>query len=464
MVAEPQDWFTTWITAERLGTWSFAVAGLPDLWGGWARDLAIRFEAGVDVELDLADGAAMAEARAAQPGLSKADQRAAATLATKLAAPTAPKTRLALATRDASMALMRRTADLSHATIAGPYHLWVEREAAGYSAWYEMFPRSEGAVPPRSGTFRLAERRLPAIAAMGFTVLYLPPIHPIGVTHRKGANNVTETKPGDPGSPWAIGSATGGHTAVHPDLGTLDDFDHFVDAARKNGLEVALDYALQCSPDHPWVTEHPQWFRHRSDGSIRYAENPPKQYQDIYPINFDTEDSARLWRAVADVMRFWIGHGVRIFRVDNPHTKPFALWEWLIAEIRREHPEVIFLAEAFARPAVMQRLAKLGFSQSYTYFTWRNTVWELSQYLTELSQTELADWFRPNFWVNTPDILHATLQYGGPPAFRLRAALAAITGPSWGMYGGYELCEAMPVREGSEEYLDSEKYQLRPRV
>jgi starch synthase (maltosyl-transferring) len=463
MAAEPQDWFTTWITAERLGAWSFAVAGLPDLWGGWARDLAIRFEAGGDVELDLADGAAIAEARAARAGISKADQRAAVTLATKLGAPTAPKARLALATRDATMALMRRTADLSHATIAGPYHLWVEREAAGYSAWYEMFPRSEGAVPPRSGTFRLAERRLPAIAAMGFTVLYLPPIHPIGVTHRKGANNVIETKPGDPGSPWAIGSAKGGHTAVHPDLGTLEDFDHFVEAAGKAGLEVALDYALQCSPDHPWVTEHPEWFRHRSDGSIRYAENPPKQYQDIYPLNFDTQDSARLWAAVADVVRFWIGHGVRIFRVDNPHTKPFALWEWLIAEIRREHPEVLFLAEAFARPAVMQRLAKLGFSQSYTYFTWRNTAWELSQYLTELSQTELADWFRPNFWVNTPDILHATLQYGGPPAFRLRAALAAITGPSWGMYSGYELCEATAVREGSEEYLDSEKYQLRPR-
>jgi starch synthase (maltosyl-transferring) len=463
MVAEPQDWFSAWITADRLGDWSFAIAGLPDLWGGWARDLTIRFQAGVDVELDLADGAAMAEARASLPGISKADRRAATTLATKLAAPTAPKARLALATRDATMALMRRTADLSQASVAGPYSLWVEREAAGYSAWYEMFPRSEGAVPPRSGTFRLAERRLPGIAAMGFTVIYLPPVHPIGVTHRKGANNVIASGPGDPGSPWAIGSAAGGHTAVHPDLGSIDDFDHFVDAARKAGLEVALDYALQSSPDHPWVIEHPEWFRHRSDGSIRYAENPPKRYQDIYPINFDTEDSDRLWAAVADVMRFWIGHGVRIFRVDNPHTKPFALWEWLIAEIRREHPEVIFLAEAFARPAVMQRLAKLGFSQSYTYFTWRNSAWELGQYLTELSQTELADWFRPNFWVNTPDILHATLQHGGPPAFRMRAVLAAITAPSWGMYSGYELCEASALRESSEEYLDSEKYQLRPR-
>jgi starch synthase (maltosyl-transferring) len=463
MTAEPQDWFGAWITADRLGPWSFVVAGLPDLWGGWARDLTIRFQAGMDVDLDLADGAAMAAARAALPGISVADRRAVNALAMKLGAPTAVKTRLALATRDTTMALMRRTADRSLATIAGPHSLWVEREAAGYSAWYEMFPRSEGAVPPRSGSLRLAERRLPAIAAMGFTVVYLPPIHPIGSTHRKGSNNIIEALPGDPGSPWAIGSAAGGHTTVHPELGTIAAFDHFVEAARTAGLEVALDFALQCSPDHPWVTEHPDWFRHRSDGSIRYAENPPKRYQDIYPINFDTDDAAGLWAAVAGVMRFWIGHGVRIFRVDNPHTKPFALWEWLISEIRREHPEVLFLAEAFARPAVMQRLAKIGFSQSYTYFTWRNTAWELGQYLTELSQTEMVDWFRPNFWVNTPDILHATLQHGGPPAFRMRAVLAAITGPSWGMYSGYELCEATALREGSEEYLDSEKYQLRPR-
>jgi starch synthase (maltosyl-transferring) len=242
--------------------------------------------------------------------------------------------------------------------------MWVEREVAGYSAWYEMFPRSEGAVPPRSGTFKLAQRRLPAIAAMGFSVLYLPPIHPIGITHRKGPNNVAECSPGDPGSPWAIGAASGGHTAVHPELGTIADFDNFVAAAQAIGLEVALDYALQCSPDHPWVTEHPEWFRHRSDGSIRYAENPPKQYQDIYPLDFDSDDAAGLWIALRDVMRFWIGHGVRVFRVDNPHTKAFPFWEWLIAEIRREHPDVVMLAEAFVRPAVMQRLAKIGFSQS----------------------------------------------------------------------------------------------------
>jgi starch synthase (maltosyl-transferring) len=463
MEAEPQDWYGAWITATKLGVWSFAVVGLPDAWGGWARDLAIRFSAGQDVELDLADGAAIADARSMQEGISKADRRAAATLAMKLAAPTRVEARLQLATRDTTMALMRRTSDLSHASIAGPFQLWVDREAAGSSAWYEMFPRSEGALPPKSGTLRLAQDRLPAIAAMGFSVVYLPPIHPIGITHRKGPNNVTECGPGDPGSPWAIGAAAGGHTSVHPDLGTLADFDRFVEAAKSSGLEVALDYALQCSPDHPWVTEHPAWFRHRSDGSIRYAENPPKRYQDIYPIDFETDDSANLWEALASVMRFWIARGIRIFRVDNPHTKPFAFWEWLIAEIRREHPDVILLAEAFSRPAVMQRLAKIGFTQSYTYFTWRNSAWELGQYLTELSQTELTDWFRPNFWVNTPDILHATLQHGGPPAFRIRAVLAAITCPSWGMYSGYELCESTPLREGSEEYLDSEKYQLKPR-
>jgi starch synthase (maltosyl-transferring) len=463
MEAEPQDWYGAWIKPRRLGAWSFAVVGIPDVWGGFARDLAIRFQAGVDVGLDLADGAALAAARADLPVVSKSDRRALTALAGKLGAGTAPETRVQLATREATMGLMRRTADLSHATIAGPHPMWVEREVAGYSAWYEMFPRSEGAVPPRSGTFKLARKRLPAIAAMGFSVLYLPPIHPIGITHRKGPNNVTESSPGDPGSPWAIGAASGGHTAVHPDLGSIDDFDEFVAAAQAAGLEVALDYALQCSPDHPWVTEHPEWFRHRSDGSIRYAENPPKQYQDIYPIDFDSDDAPRLWIALRDVMRFWIGHGVRIFRVDNPHTKAFPFWEWLIAEIRREYPDVVMLAEAFVRPAVMQRLAKIGFSQSYTYFTWRNSAWELGQYLTELSQTELVDWFRPNFWVNTPDILHATLQHGGPPAFRMRAVIAAITCPSWGMYSGYELCESMAVREGSEEYIDSEKYQLRPR-
>ena len=358
---------------------------------------------------------------------------------------------------------MRRTIDRAEAALAGPFPLWVDPELGAFSSWYEFFPRSEGATPRHPGTLRTAKARLPAIARMGFDIVYLPPIHPIGTAHRKGSNNSLEPGPDDPGSPWAIGAATGGHTAVHPDLGTIKDFDGFVAAARKAGLEVALDYALQCSPDHPWVTEHPQWFRHRPDGSIRYAENPPKRYQDIFPINFETDDREALWDALRDVMLFWISHGVRVFRVDNPHTKPLPFWEWLIDQVHRSHPEVLFLAEAFTRPAVMKRLAKLGFTQSYTYFTWRNTKQELAQYLVELSSTEMVDYFRPNFWVNTPDILHAFLQRGGPGAFRLRLILAAMTAPSWGMYSGYELYENIAVREGSEEYLNSEKYQVRIR-
>jgi starch synthase (maltosyl-transferring) len=357
---------------------------------------------------------------------------------------------------------MRRTVDRTAATLVGPFPLWVDRQLGASSAWYEFFPRSEGTVR-RPGTLRSARARLPAIAAMGFDIVYMPPIHPIGVTHRKGPNNSLTPGKDDPGSPWAIGAKAGGHTAVNPDLGTLDDFDAFVAAAKAAGLEVALDYALQCSPDHPWVAEHPDWFRHRPDGSIRYAENPPKRYQDIFPINFDTQDRAALWDALREVMLFWISHGVRVFRVDNPHTKPIAFWEWLIAGIREQFPEVIFLAEAFTRPAVMRRLAKIGFTQSYTYFTWRNTKYELTEYLTELSSTEMVDYFRPNFWVNTPDILHAFLQRGGPAAFRLRLVLAALTAPCWGMYSGYELYESTAVREGSEEYLNSEKYQVRSR-
>jgi starch synthase (maltosyl-transferring) len=455
------DRYMAWVTPSQVGDWAFAVVGVPDEYGAWLRDLRIRIEAGQNVELDLEEGARMAEGRAA--AATPGDQRALRALAAQLRQRAGPAVRLRHAEREPAIALMRRTAARSRATIAGPLPLWVDRDRAGFSAWYEMFPRSEGARPPRSGTFDSAARRLPDIAAMGFDVLYLPPIHPIGRTHRKGRNNALECAPDDPGSPWAIGASEGGHTAIHPDLGTVADFDHFVASARTAGLEVALDYALQSSADHPWVREHPQWYRHRADGSVRYAENPPKRYQDIYPFDFDTEDRENLWAALRDVMLFWISHGVRIFRVDNPHTKPFRFWQWLIRTIHGSHPDVLFLAEAFTRPAVMQRLAKLGFSQSYTYFTWRNSKWELSEYLYELSQSEEVDWFRPNFWVNTPDILHDTLQRGGLPAFRLRAALAAITCPSWGMYSGYELGENIPLREGSEEYLDSEKYQLRPR-
>ena len=450
------------ITPPRAGSWAYEIVALPDDYGSWLRDLRVRIEAGQDVELELEEGALMAEHRV-RAGVSAADRTALAALAAALRRPGPAPRRLQAASRGAAVALMRRTADRARATLSGAQPLWVDRELGGFSAWYEMFPRSEGAEPPRSGTFRTAARRLPAIAAMGFGIVYLPPIHPIGRSFRKGPNNTLEHGPDDPGSPWAIGGEEGGHTAVHPDLGTLDDFDFFVAEAGRHGLEVALDYALQCSPDHPWVREHPQWFRHRPDGTIKYAENPPKRYQDIFPINFDTEDRVNLWNALRDVLLFWIGHGVHVFRVDNPHTKPFPFWQWVIAEVHRRHPDVLFLSEAFTRPAVMQRLAKVGFTQSYTYFTWRNSKWELEQYLTELSQGEQVDWFRPNFWVNTPDILHAYLQQGGLPAFRIRAVLAAITCASWGMYSGYELGENVAVREGSEEYIDSEKYQLRPR-
>ena len=464
MRALGDDRFGAVITPTRVGPWSFEIVAMPDLYGSWVGELRVRLDAGQDIALELEEGARMADRAAALPGTGDGDRLELGALSTRLRDPSVTQAhRLHEAARPPAVALMRRTADRETATRSGPWRLTVERELAGFSAWYEMFPRSEGAQPPHSGTFRTAAARLPAIAAMGFDVVYLPPIHPIGHSFRKGPNNETESAPADVGSPWAIGAAEGGHTAVHPDLGTLDDFALFVAEASRQGLEVALDYALQCSPDHPWVGEHPEWFRHRADGTVRYAENPPKRYQDIYPLDFGTVDRAGLWAALRDVVLFWIRHGVRIFRVDNPHTKPFAFWEWLIAEIHRHHPDVVFLAEAFTRPAVMQRLAKLGFSQSYTYFTWRTTKAELSEYLTELSQTERVDWFRPNFWVNTPDILHAYLQQGGPAAFRVRATLAATTAPSWGMYSGYELCERVAAEPGSEEYACSEKYQLRPR-
>ncbi|MGW0828830.1 alpha-1,4-glucan--maltose-1-phosphate maltosyltransferase, partial [Streptomyces sp. NPDC002845] len=337
--------------------------------------------------------------------------------------------------------------------------LLVERERALYGSWYEFFPRSEGTPERPHGTFRTAARRLPAIAAMGFDVVYLPPVHPIGTTFRKGRNNSLSPGPDDVGVPWAIGSPEGGHDAIHPALGTLDDFNAFVARARGLGLEIALDFALQCSPDHPWVQKHPEWFHHHPDGTIAYAENPPKKYQDIYPLAFDA-DMPGLVAETLRVLRFWIGHGVRIFRVDNPHTKPVVFWERVIADINRTDPDVIFLAEAFTRPAMMHTLAAIGFQQSYTYFTWRTSKQELTEYLTELSG-EAAAYMRPNFFVNTPDILHEYLQRGGRPAFQVRAVLAATLSPTWGVYSGYELCENTPLRTGSEEYLDSEKYQLR---
>jgi starch synthase (maltosyl-transferring) len=338
----------------------------------------------------------------------------------------------------------------------------VDRERARFGAWYELFPRSSSAVPGRHGTFKDLEERLPYVASMGFDVLYLPPIHPIGSSFRKGRNNSTVVGQYDPGSPWAIGSAEGGHKAVHPELGTLDDFRHLIETAAQHGIELALDIAFQCAPDHPYVSEHPEWFRRRPDGTIQYAENPPKKYQDIYPFDFETAQWRELWEELKSIVQFWVDQGVRIFRVDNPHTKPFPFWEWLIPEIKRDCPEALFLAEAFTRPKALYGLAKRGFTQSYNYFPWRNTKWELAQYLTELTQTQVREFTGPNLWTNTPDILPEYLQFGGRPAFMARLILAATLGPNYGIYGpAFELCENRPLAPGREEYLDSEKYEVK---
>ncbi|WP_406506619.1 alpha-1,4-glucan--maltose-1-phosphate maltosyltransferase [Streptomyces sp. NBC_00212] len=448
------------------GRWTYAVEAWSDPVTTWRRHAAIKIPARQDTELVLAEGAALYERAAA--GVPKAKGREAVLAAVDALRDTSrpPGNRLAAALAPAAVAALAAHPLRELVTSSAPMPLLVERERALFGSWYELFPRSEGAVvtkgaPPVSGTFRTAAERLPAVAAMGFDVVYLPPVHPIGSTYRKGPNNSLKAGRWDVGVPWAIGSADGGHDAVHPDLGTLDDFDDFVAAARDLRMEVALDFALQCSPDHPWVDKHPEWFHHRVDGTIAYAENPPKKYQDIYPIAFD-QDMPGLIEETVRLLRFWMGHGVRIFRVDNPHTKPVVFWEQVIAEINGTDPDVIFLAEAFTRPAMMRTLAKIGFQQSYTYFTWRNTRHELTEYVTELAG-ESASYMRPNFFVNTPDILHGYLQEGGRPAFEVRAVLAATLSPTWGVYAGYELCENTPAKAGSEEYLHSEKYQLRPR-
>ncbi|MFI6474440.1 alpha-1,4-glucan--maltose-1-phosphate maltosyltransferase [Streptomyces sp. NPDC050516] len=448
------------------GRWTYAVEAWSDPVTTWRRHAAIKIPARQDTELVLAEGAALYERAAA--GVPKAKGREAVLAAVDALRDTSrpPGKRLAAALAPAAVAALAAHPLRELVTSSAPMPLLVERERALFGSWYELFPRSEGAVvtkgaPPVSGTFRTAAERLPAVAAMGFDVVYLPPVHPIGSTYRKGPNNSLKAGRWDVGVPWAIGSADGGHDAVHPDLGTLDDFDDFVAAARDLRMEVALDFALQCSPDHPWVDKHPEWFHHRVDGTIAYAENPPKKYQDIYPIAFD-QDMPGLVEETVRLLRFWMGHGVRIFRVDNPHTKPVVFWEQVIAEINGTDPDVIFLAEAFTRPAMMRTLGKIGFQQSYTYFTWRNTRHELTEYVTELAG-ESASYMRPNFFVNTPDILHGYLQEGGRPAFEVRAVLAATLSPTWGVYAGYELCENTPAKAGSEEYLHSEKYQLRPR-
>ena len=448
----------------RMGAWRFQVVGWTDYYASWLDGLVKKHEAGqTDLDIEFEEGAQLLARRKAPKAVKDIFTETAAVLRGDAA-----QERKVAAARDGDLQLLlQRHPERLDATTAKPdFPLWVDREAAQFSAWYELFPRSEGAQlvgEVRSGTFSEASKRLPAIADMGFDVVYLPPIHPIGRQFRKGPNNTLTPGPDDPGVPWAIGSEEGGHKSVHPDLGTIDDFDDFVAEARSHGLEVALDFAIQCSPDHPWVKEHPEWFKHRGDGTIAYAENPPKKYQDIYPIDFDTKDIKGLQAELKSVLDYWIDHGIKIFRVDNPHTKALPFWEWLIAAIHLEHPDVLFLAEAFTRPKMMQTLGKLGFSQSYTYFTWRNAKAELVEYLEELAHTDMADYYRPNFWPNTPDILHEYLQHGGRPAFKIRAVLAALLSPAWGMYSGYELAENVAVREGSEEYLNSEKYEYRPR-
>jgi starch synthase (maltosyl-transferring) len=449
------------VTPEEVGHWTYLVEAWSDPLTAWRRSAEIKVPAGIDLGLILEEGAALYErAAAGVPEVAGQDTLVAAASGLRDES-RPPAARLAGALTPEVEAVLAEHPLRERVTRSLPLPLLVERERALYGAWYEFFPRSEGTPERPHGTFRTAAERLPAIAEMGFDVVYLPPIHPIGTTFRKGPNNSLSASRLDVGVPWAIGSPEGGHDAVHPDLGTIDDFDAFVRRAADLGLEVALDFALQCSPDHPWVQKHPEWFHHRLDGSIAYAENPPKKYQDIYPIAFD-EDMPGLIAETVRLLRFWMDHGVRIFRVDNPHTKPVIFWERVIADVNRTDPDVIFLAEAFTRPAIMRRLATVGFQQSYTYFTWRNTKEELTGYLTELSG-ETAAFMRPNFFVNTPDILPGYLQQGGRPAFEVRAVLAATLSPAWGMYAGYELCENLPAKEGSEEYLDSEKYQLRPR-
>jgi len=479
------SWSASFTVAE-LGNCEYTVEAWIDRFGTWVKELVAKAGAGQDVASELLEGADIIQHAASvrlKPdttygndrdtanqeadvvsGLSRTDEDLRLLEIADLLRSTQPQPERVAAARDPELRrLMEARPDRSASTTATARRVVVDPERARFSAWYEMFPRSCTSNPRRSGTFHEAEARLPAIADLGFDVVYLPPVHPIGTTHRKGRNNTLTATPGDPGSPWAIGSEAGGHTAVDPGLGTLDDFDRFVATARHLGMAVALDIAFQASPDHPWVREHPEWFRHRPDGSIRYAENPPKKYQDIYPFDFESRESAALWAALRDVFLFWISHGVTIFRVDNPHTKSFAFWEWAIADIRQKHPDAIFLAEAFTRPRVMQYLAKTGFNQSYTYFTWRNSASELRDYLTELTRTSVKEFMRPNFFANTPDILHEYLQTGGRPAFEVRLVLAAMLSGSYGIYSGFELCENVPLRQGSEEYLNSEKYEIKPR-
>jgi starch synthase (maltosyl-transferring) len=456
----PNDRFRASFEVTAVGRYEYTVRGWIDRFASWRRDLLRKADAGQDVRAELEAGAALvARAARAAGGEDRAALReAAAALRSGIEAG------LDAAADDALPVLMDAHPDRRGVTTyARRLAVVADRERARHGAWYELFPRSTSTTSGRPGTLRDVIDGLPYVADMGFDVLYLPPIHPIGVAFRKGPNNeLAADVDQDPGSPWAIGGPAGGHTAVHPELGTAEDLDRLAAATAEHGLELALDLAFQCSPDHPWVTEHPEWFRHRPDGSIQYAENPPKRYQDIYPLDFETDDWRELWAALLDVVEFWIGHGVRLFRVDNPHTKPFAFWEWMIGSVKEHHPDVLFLSEAFTRPHVMYRLAKLGFTQSYTYFAWRTTKWELTSYFAELTTPPVVDFFRASLWPNTPDILTEQLQLGGRAAFVQRLVLAATLGANYGIYGpAFELMEHEPLRSGSEEYLHSEKYEIR---
>jgi starch synthase (maltosyl-transferring) len=441
---EPNVWLAD-VRPDEVGAWTFEIEGWSDPIATWRHAAEIKIPAGIDVELMFAEGVIAAVSDRQRP----------------------ENVRHSAAVSPAVDDVLWRHPLRDLVTTEGPFPLFADRERALYGSWYEFFPRSEGAYVDEktgkvvSGTLRTAAKRLDAVAQMGFDVIYLPPIHPIGRVNRKGRNNTLDPGPDDTGSPWAIGSDEGGHDAIHPDLGTMKDFDAFVARAHELGLEVALDLALQAAPDHPWVKTHPEWFTTRADGTIAYAENPPKKYQDIYPLNFDN-DPKGLYDECLRIVRLWMSHGVRIFRVDNPHTKPVDFWEWLLGEIRQTDPDVIFLAEAFTKPAMMHGLGTVGFQQSYTYFTWRTAKWELEEYFREVAH-ESSPVMRPNFFVNTPDILHAYLQYGGPPAFKIRAVLAATGSPAWGVYAGYELFEHVALRPGSEEYLDTEKFQIKIR-
>jgi starch synthase (maltosyl-transferring) len=458
MRAEANDCWSASFKVNRVGQSYYYVIGWVDHFATWRRDLAKRIAARQEISVDSLVGADLVHQAAAVA--EGADRERLHEFETRLRDGASLERISSIIENEQLNALMRRWSEPVAVTKSDEFKVYVDRALVSFSAWYEMFPRSAGAEG-RHGTLKDVESRLPYVASMGFDVLYLPPIHPIGRSHRKGPNDRTSAEPGDEGSPWAIGGEEGGHKAIHPKLGTFDDFRDLMKASKAIGIELAMDVAFQCSPDHPYVREHPEWFRKRPDGSIQYAENPPKKYQDIYPFDFETEAWESLWEELKSVFEFWIDKGINIFRVDNPHTKPFPFWEWVIAEIHAKHPEIIFLAEAFTRPKVMYRLAKIGFSQSYTYFAWRDTKWELTEYFTKLAKRPVRDFFRPNLWPNTPDILPESLQVGGRAAFMARLVLAATLSGNYGIYGPpFEHGWSRPRHPGSEEYLYSEKYQI----